>query len=266
MPRPTAAVSTISGINRLPEAEKQAVYSRLIPPELLERFQIPTDYSHNQGGSFLKLEAAAGRVDAEMALYHQVGFPDPVLFGHITDTLNGQVHVLIYILNDPDSPRFNVDRLQDGTTTQFGTFARNLEAELAAMEYGLAPGQIRSGMRLLGEAINAFEKFVASLGNTLYFADPLYYHNAVIFERYGFAYSRGRRLMERIAAGFAPGSDLHARLDGSNPFRRPEAANSIRLRSWAIHDGILDSNFDNVTMYKRINQQARISTSPDIPW
>ena len=32
--------STISGINRLPEAEKRAVYARIVPPELLERFSL----------------------------------------------------------------------------------------------------------------------------------------------------------------------------------------------------------------------------------
>ncbi len=59
-------------------------------------------------------------------------------------------------------------------------------------------------------------------------------------------------MMERIDSGFAPGGELRARLDGSNPFRMPEAADSIRLRSWAIHDGILDETFTNITMYKEI--------------
>jgi len=89
----------------------------------------------------------------------------------------------------------------------------------------------------------------------------LFYHNAVIFERYGFRYQKGRRLMERIEQGFQAGGDLLPLLDGSTPFRQPEAANSIRLRSWAIHDGILGEPFTNVTMYKESGKHAGVSTA-----
>ena len=75
-----------------------------------------------------------------------------------------------------------------------------------------------------------------------------------------------KRLMERIHTGFGPGDDLTARLDGSTPFRRPEAANSIRLRSWAIHDGLLGEPFTNVTMYKRLGKHAGVSTTSDCEW
>jgi acetoin utilization protein AcuC len=88
----------------------------------------------------------------------------------------------------------------------------------------------------------------------------------VIFEKYGFAYEKGRRLMERIETGFAEDGDLHARLDSSTPFRRPEAAHSIRLRSWAIHDGLLGEPFTEVTMYKRVGKLAGISTCAACPW
>jgi hypothetical protein len=39
-----------------------------------------------------------------MRLYHKVDFPDPILYAHLTDTMNGQIHVLLYILNDPMLP------------------------------------------------------------------------------------------------------------------------------------------------------------------
>jgi len=170
------------------------------------------------------------------------------------------------VLNDPYSPRFDVDCMPDGTPTQFGTMTRNLEAELAAMEYGLAPGQIRRGLRLLGSAIEAFDRFVSSLGQDMYFNEPLYYHNAIIHERYGFTYAKGKKLMERIQQGFSPGGDLAARLDGSSPFRKPEAAQSIRLRSWAIHDKIMGKPFTSVTMYKRIGKLAKLDTCPGVNW
>jgi hypothetical protein len=258
--------STISGVNRLPEDEKRLIFTRLIPPELFERFNLSPSLFDAQGNDLLRLNCHGRSSDAEMALFHQHGFPDPLLYGHLTDTLNGQIHVLLYMLNDPESPRFDVDRLPDGAPTQFGVLYRHLEAERAALDYGLAPGQVRHGLRLLGSAIRAFEVFVRSLGHDIYFTEPLYYHNAVIFERYGFAYQQGRRLMERINAGFALGGELLPLLDGATPFRRPEAAHSIRRRSWAIHDGLLGEPFTNVTMYKRLGRQAGISTCPDIAW
>jgi hypothetical protein len=256
--------STIGSINNLPEKEKRQLYARVIPRALLERFKLPAiDSTRIQ--HFLQFKFAPGSSDVEMSLFHDEHFPDPILYGHLTDTLNGQIHILLYILNDPDSPRFNVDRMPDGSTTKFGTLRRNLEAESAARMAGLAPGQIRHGLRLLPAAMDSFEKFVKNLGHEMYFAEPLYYHNAIIFERYGFSYQEGRRFMERIQTGFSTGGDLLPSLDGSS-FRQPAAANSIRLRSWAIHDGILGEPFTNVTMYKRVGKMAGINTAPDVAW
>jgi hypothetical protein len=258
--------STISGINRLPEEEKRAIYARIIPTALLQRFSLPENLASANGQDLLVLDCPAGSSTAAMSLYHQHGFQDPILYGQITDTLNGQFHILLYILNDPDSPRFDVDRMPDGSRTNFGIMQRNLVAEQAAMEAGLAPGQVRHGLRLLAQAIQTFENFVAGFHHELHFAEPLYYHNAILFERYGFAYQQGRRKMERIQAGFEPGGDLLPLLDGSTPFRRPEAAGSIRLRSWAIHDGILGEPFTNVTMYKHVGRQAGLSTAGQVIW
>lgn len=258
--------STIMGINQLPAEEKRQIYIRVIPAELLERFGLTRQCLDEEGKDLLELECPAGSASVALSLFHRRGFPDPILYGHLADTLNGQIHVLLYILNDPASPRFDVDRLPDGTPTKFGTRARHLEAEVAAMQAGLAPGQVRRGLRMLSPAVSEFEEFVSSLKHDLYFIEPLYYHNAIIFERYGFAYQKGRRFMERIQAGFSPGGDLLPHLDGSTPFRQPEAAASIRLRSWAIHDGILGEAFDNVTMYKVVGKSAGIATCPDCSW
>lgn len=255
--------STIGGINKLPEAEKRAIYARYIPRELIERFNLQ-DPAHNK--DLLQFRFAPGSSDVEMRLYHQVGFPDALLYAHLTDTLNGQIHILLYILNDPNAPRFDVDKMPDGSSTRFGTLKRNIEAEKAAKEARLAPGQVRRGLRLLQSATASFEEFITSLGHDMYFVEPLYYHNAVIFERYGYAYQMGKRRMEAIHAGFQEGGELRQKLDDSNPFRSPQAANSIRLRSWAIHDGILGEPFTNVTMYKRVGKSANISTTPGCEW
>lgn len=257
--------STIGGINLLPEAEKRAIYARYIPTQLLEKYNVPPLTSAS-GYNLLQFRFATGSTDVEMRLFHKADFPDPILYAHLTDTLNGQIHVLLYILNDPESPRFDVDKMPNGTPTKFGTLQRNIEAEAKALEAGLAPGQVRRGLRLLGQAIDSFENFVSALGHDMYFVEPLYYHNAVIFERYGFTYQMGKRLMNSIHEGFQPGGDLYAHLDGATPFRTTEAANSIRKRSWAIHDGILGEPFTNVTMYKRVGVSAGINTTPNCVW
>ena len=258
--------SDISGINRLPYHQKREIYTRLIPQKLREQFHLSRYLIDEAGNDLVHLNCPPGSSSAEMTLRHQANFRDPILYGHIADTLSGQIHVLLYILNDPDSMRFDVDCLPDGTPTQFGTECRNLKAEIASMQAGLAPGQIRKGLRLLGPAIQALDQFVEYLGNDLYFAEPLYYHNAILFERYGFSYEKGRKLVDRIQAGFSPGGDLLQQLDCSTPFRQPEAASSIRLRSWAIHDGILGEPFTNVTMYKRVGRSAGLYTAVGCDW
>ena len=259
------APSTIGGINLLPESEKRAIYSRYIPAALLERFHLP-DADSKRIQTFLKFRFAPGSSSVELSLFHEPRFPDPVLYTHLADTMNGQIQVLLYVLNDPDSPRFDVDHLPDGTPTWFGTLYRNLQAEKAALEAGLAPGQVRRGLGMLGEAMVVFEQFVSSLEQDIYFVEPLYYHIALSFERYGFGYQAGRQLMEHIQAGFQAGGDLAHKLGGSSPFRQREASQSMRLRSWAIHDGILDAPFTSVTMYKRVGHGAAVRTAPGVAW
>lgn len=259
----TTSPSTIGGINKLPEIEKRTIYARYIPRELIQKFGLP-ELVHNH--DLLKFRYADGSSDVEMMLYHKAGFPDPILYAHLADNLNGQIHVLLYILNDPNAPRFDVDKMPDGSPTRFGIRKRNLEAEEAAMRAGLAPGQVRQGLHIFKKAMATFEEFVASLGHDMYFVEPLYYHNAVIFEKHGFSYQMGRRRMESIQIGFGNGGEFSRKLDGSSPFRSPQAANSIRLRSWAIHDGIMGEPFTNVTMYKRVGKLANINTAPGCEW
>ncbi len=262
MPSP----STIGGINSLPFPQKRSLYAQVIPPELLDKFNIPSSLVDQEGRDLLELDCPSGSTDAELALYHRHDIPDPVLFGHITDTIQGQLHILLYGLNDPTTQRYNVDRLPDGTKTDFGTNLRNIQAERKALKAGLAPGQIYQGPHLFKASMQQFERFVSTLGHELYFAEPLYYHVAIMFERHGFSYQKGKRLMKRIQAGFSSGGDLLPLLDGSNVFRQPGAEDSIRLRSWAIHDNILGFPFTEVTMYKYVGKHAGVATAPGVSW
>ena len=257
---------SIASINQLQSKEKEAIYTRFIPETLLQQFEIEADFIDAEGRSLLTLRSNEGSTDVVLDLRHEFGAQDPLLYTHLSDTMNGQIHVLLYIVNDPNSPRFGVDKMPDGTPTKFGVFRRNLIEEEKAIEAGLAPGQVRQGLRLLKHAIPAFDDFVQALGHEMYFIEPLSYHNAIVFERYGFSYQKGRRLMMRINEGFQPDSDLYLKLNNSTPFRKSSFAQSIRGRSWAIHDCILEEPYTDVTMYKKIGKNAGLSTFPDANW
>lgn len=258
---------SIAALNALPPAEKLRRYGSAIPLPLLQRFNIhPETFADEAGNVLLTINGAAGSTSVEVILRHTPTAPDPIFYGHLTDNLNGQIIILLLIINDPTSPRFDVDRLPDGTKTHFGTSQRNLPAEEAALRAGLAPGQVRAGLRMMKVLGEAFENFVSTLGHTLYFIEPLTYHNAVLFEKYGFAYQLGRRWMESINTRFARGGDLRERLNGSTLFRLPEFADTIRGRSWAIHDGIMGEPYTNVHMYKHVGKLAGVNTAPGLAW
>jgi hypothetical protein len=256
---------SIAGVNNLSEKERREIFLHLVPQELYDRFSLPPDLIDDRGNNLLFIEGEPGGQSLELRMYHEAGFQDPILYCHMVDTLNGQIHVLLYIMNDPNSPRYNIDVLPDGTRTKFGTTARNLDEELRAMEAGLLPGQIRSGLNILSQAVSSFEHFIENLGQTIYFNEPLYYHNAIIFERYGFNYQSGKKRMEAIHTRFLEDDTVITKF-GSTPFRKPEAQHSIFYRTWAIHDGILGENFNGVTMYKVIGKKGSINTAPGIHW
>ncbi len=257
---------SIAAVNQLAPTEKVAIYRRFIPGILNQRFSFTPDFKDKQGRELLRIECQEGSTEVILDLRHTFDAKDPLLYAHITDTINGQLHILLYIVNDPESPRFTVDRMPDGTKTDFGTLKRNTDAELLAMSAGLAPGQVRKGLRILKYSISAFEEFASSLGHSMYFVEPLYYHNAVVFERYGFAYQQGLKRMHKINEQFAEGGNLYLQLDNSTSFRMPGMERSICGRSWSIHDGILGEPYTNVTMYKSINTTSSINTFPNSIW
>lgn len=258
---------TIRGINEADEPMRQAIYRTLIPDELLVQYGIdPLSLCDAAGNRLVEFICPDGVSSAEVKVWHAAGARDPLLYLQLADTVNNQMCVMLFVVNDPTAPRFDVDRDWSGERTKFGTVRRNLEAESAAMQAGLAPGQVRRGLKLTRKLIPIFETFVSRLGHQIFFMEPLAYHTAILFERYGCAYSQGRAKMEWINREFAPGGALYKRLDGSTPFRPPEAYRTIRGRSWAIHDGILGEPYTDVRMYNRVGIKSNICTSPDVIW
>jgi hypothetical protein len=264
--RDAALPFTIRQLNNLPEHVKRRVYRGLIPPALLARFGI--DPIHWTGANkeamiFLKSEA-----NSEKVLITARNSPDPAdefLALELADnSLNG-IELNLIVLNDPTAPRFSIDQTEEGQPTMFGTLKRNFKAEAAAMQAGLAPGQVRAGLggsRMLFEQIDTF---LCMLGHRAYFLEPLTYASAWLFERRGFAYVRGHKLMDDIHREFQAGGVLYQSLDGGSAFRKRDQANTVRGRAWAIHDGILgllDLHWDKIRMVKQIGRHAGVETFP----
>lgn len=260
--------TSIREINNLPETEKHEIYKMLLPPWLFSRYGVDhkTLRIAVDNQPIIHFRCPAGTRSMELSVKRRITDMDPMLYVNIADAFNNQIIVLLVIVNDPDSPRFNVDIDLEGNPTQFGTVTRNIPAEVAAMRAGLSPGQIRKGLRAFKWSVPLFEQFVQRMGHDLFFIEPLSYHNAIVFERYGFSYLRGQAEMELIHERFLPGGDLHQALDGSTPFRQQRFWQTVRGRSWAIHDGILGHAFTGFQMYKRIGMHAHVDTFPNGKW
>lgn len=240
----------LSRINRLPIEEQRAIYRVLVPPALLLRFNIDPATLRNQAGEdvfICQTKARASTVRLE--LWHQIGFSDPVFRLEMRETSFGDLEILFVNINNPFSERFDIDRDDCGNRTEFGTICRNIPEEIRAMQAGLAPGQVRSGLRLYRAFLERVNLFCRQFGIAQVKAEALAYHNAIMHEFYGFRYMTGRNMMEELDRGFAPGGVLFKRLDASTPFRQPGFARSIKGRSWAIHDGILDAPWECPRMY-----------------
>ena len=260
-------LASVREINRLPDPIKQAIYRTLIPDFLLERYGIdPMTLRDPEGRPLVDIDAPPGSPDVQIRIWRRRDDRDPLVYLHFAETMHNRIIVLLFMTSDPESPRFDVDRDWQGRPTKYETMGRNIEAEIAAMQFGLAPGQVRKGLRLTKHMLPLFERFIARLGHDMFLVEPLAYHAAILFERYGCGYIEGRTKMEWIHREFQPGGELYRRLDGSTPFRQPGMEKTVRGRSWAIHDGILGEPFDGVRMYKRVGHHAGVCTFPDAIW
>ncbi len=258
--------NSIREINGLPLDAKEAIYRTLLPDWLFTQYGVDRNTLMVGGQRVVQFRAPSGSRAVEISVKRRADDLDPMLYLNMADTFNNQILVLLMVINNLDAPRFNVDVDESGNSTQFGTAGRNRPAELAAMNAGLAPGQIRAGLRQFKQGLPLFEAFIRRIGHEMVLIEPLAYHNAIAFERYGFNYLRGLQEMKRIHQEFQPGASLHNILTDDNPFRPPDAWKTVRGRSWAIHDGILGHPFTGFQMYKTIGKEANINTFPNAQW
>ena len=258
---------SIHAINQFSQGAKKRLYRTLISPQLLTAYDInPITWRGPDGEKHVMIVAPPEKGLVKIVVKDRADARDPLAYLELVDTSFNGINVVLLVLNDPNSPRFDIDISEDGEPTLFGTVHRNRAAEAAAKEAGLAPGQVRSGLRASRTAVQHLEAFMMMMGHQTYYGEPLTYAAAVLFERRGFSYISGRRLMEKIDAEFRPGGALYNALDGGTPFRQPDQANTVRGRAWAIHDGILEeigAHWDGLRMAKRLGYQTGVNTFPD---
>lgn len=254
-------------INNLPEEMKRRAYRTLLPPGLLARFKIDlVNWKGAEGETLVGLRAEPGANGVHLWINSPYESDQEFFRIELSDNEFSGIDLHLLVLNDPGSPRYAIDVDREGVDTFYGTLRRNLDEESRALQAGLAPAQVRSSLGASGITLAQLESFLATLGHRSYALEPLTYASAWVFEKRGFAYVRGHKLMDDIHREFQPGGRLHAALDGSTPFRQPEHWRSVRGRAWAIHDGVLeaiDSRWDNLRMIKQIGRHAGVQTFPE---
>jgi hypothetical protein len=262
-------VFSLEVLNNLPKLERDSLYLQLIPPTILHTFHIdPRTLTNRYGEKVVKgifpPSENLGCIDVK----YRAEDKDCIFSLQVSlDLFMKSVHIDFLTINDPFSERFNVDVDESGGETLFGSRSRNIPEEAKAMEAGLAPGMVRHGLRSLGESLKCIEAFAVSIGLKTLSLGALFYHNAILWEKHGFIYFKGGKVMERIHKEFQPGGLLCAHLDDSTPFRRRGMEKTVRGRSWAIYDGILEDAFDeeweNPNMYKMLEKDFKVNTFPD---
>ncbi|MGA6992915.1 MAG: hypothetical protein WBX50_03365 [Candidatus Deferrimicrobiaceae bacterium] len=253
--------TSVYEINSMPEKERETLLSVLLPRRLLKGFTIdPETFRNDKGIRCVKFLCPERMPFFQVELRRDPDDRDAAYFLDVSTSAFGQMEISFVIVNDPDGERFDIDVDEHGQDTYFGTTRRNIPEEIRAMRAGLAPGQVRRGLKAMREIVGGWEAFFGALGHNFFFLEPLTYNSAILYERSGFSYLRGGEMMKKIDREFRPGGVLHDHLDGSTPFRMPGQEKTVRGRSWAIHDGILDEPWESLKMYKTIGVHGGIST------
>ena len=258
---------TIRALNSLPENPKLRLYRTLIPIQVLAEFDInPRTWKNPDKQPQVKLEAEQGSDKVKIHVWYGDDPQNEFFYLELADNPYNGIDLNFLIANNPARQKYRVDYDDEGFETLFGTVRRNLPEEEKAMQAGLAPGQIREGLRCSNIVFTHVETFLTLMAHHAFFLEPLTYVSAWIFEKRGFAYSKGHQLMDTIHKEFQPDGELHRALDGSTPFRQPEQWKTVRGRAWAIHDGILqtiDRKWDDLRMIKQVGRHAGVNTFPD---
>jgi hypothetical protein len=256
-------LSSIREINHLPREMIEALYLRLVPEELLDRFAIDArTLTGPEGTRLVRITAPPDKPWARVEVRSSTEDRDPALLVDVEMSQLAVPELAFVQITNPQAPRYGIDRDLEGRDTLFGTLSRNIGEELRAFKDGLGPGQVRRGLQLLPRVLEAMDGFCRLMGAELYLIEPLFYHSAILYERQGCGYLLGREVMDAIHDGFAPGGPLAGALDASSLLRSPEAGRTVRGRSWALHDGLRPGAWGGVKMYRAPGRPAGVNTFP----
>lgn len=256
-------LSSLLAVNRLEETEKERIYSNLLPQRLYDVLGVAKNSFCNPAGErLITFIAPKGLSLLRIEARSKPGDGVVVFFLELSDTQFHQMELSFCIIRDPNSPSYAVDVDETGSNNWFASHGRNIPEELRAMRAGFFPNQTHHGLQLFAAFFPLLERFTDALGIQMIIGEPLSYDNAIRYEKYGFDYLRGKRLMMAIDREFQPGGKLFSRLDGSTPFRMPGMERTVSGRSWAIHDGIMDEPWDEVQIYRIVGVHAEINTFP----
>jgi hypothetical protein len=257
-------ITSLRGINRLPFEIKERVYASLIPLDLFASYGVDRfSLMDREGQKALQFDFPPETGNVKIAFRRSRSENDPIVFIQLSDTRYEEVEFEWIIINDPDSERFNINRLD---RTQFlppESEFRYVPEEVRAMEAGLAPGQIRRGLHKFHEIMDLLESLLSRIHIPLVKGYPYAYHNAIELERFGYFYTSEKERMLDIDREFHFGGPLFNQLDESTPFRRRGMERTVRGRSWAIHDGLMARPWICPTMIKITGNKARDYTFPD---
>lgn len=262
-------MARIARLNMLSEPEKKSVYRLLIPEKIFALFEIDPDTGRNRDGELsVTCECPAGASEATVEVKADPDDQDPIFYIEVGDS-HDLMQLLWYFIqvNDMRAARINTDLTPDGKSRWLFWDKRNVAEEIKAVQAGLAPGQVRPGLRLTDDINQSLDRFCHTLGILSIYMEALFYHTAIAYERNGFRYFKGENLMRMIDREFGPGQKLYNKLDDSNPFRQKSFHHTVRGRSWAVHDGALDELGDPEftswvppKMYRMVGQYHKVDT------
>ena len=173
---------SIRAINTLPENPKLRLYRTLIPIQVLANFDInPRTWKNPDKEPQVSLVADAGTSSVKISAWNGENPQDHFFYIELADNAFNGIDLYFLIVNDPAAERYDIDIDARGRDTLFGTIHRNREAEEKAMRAGLAPCQVRQGLREIAQrlprdGIGHFRKQAQMIG----IAEQL------LVERYGF--------------------------------------------------------------------------------
>jgi hypothetical protein len=165
-------IGSIEELNGLPAAVREGLYARLVPPEILVRVGAdPRTGRSRDGHQLVRVVAPAGQPWARVEVRASRDDRDATLLVDVDMSPFAVPELSFVQITDPAAERFGIDRDEEGRDTLFGTVTRNREEE-RALAAGLAPGQVRRGLGLLGRVMAAMD-FCRLLGKELFLVEPL---------------------------------------------------------------------------------------------